>query len=162
MTHAEAWLQFARSINPDISAQSALLIDEIRTVWLKLHHLREDTVTNAGISYARYRLLMSLFYCAEVEGKPALNPSQISQRQGTSRNTISALIRELEGEGLIERELDETDRRKFNIRLTDAGRQKVRAHASRHLQMVSDCFQPLTPTEQETLLNLLRKVSENL
>ncbi|VAW30515.1 hypothetical protein MNBD_CHLOROFLEXI01-1092, partial [hydrothermal vent metagenome] len=91
-----------------------------------------------------------------------LNPSEISERQGTSRNTISALIRSLEGQGFIERHLDHNDRRKFNICLTPAGRKKVSDHASRHVDVVGKCFSTLTSEEQNQLSQLLAKLSQQI
>ena len=105
---------------------------------------------------------MSLMFCREAEGRNGLTPSEISERQGTSRNTISALIRDLEADGLIERHLDKRDRRKFNIRLTEAGYTRVRDHASKHLWIISACFNQLSPKEQETLSHLLNKLGNSL
>ena len=79
----------------------------------------------------------------------------VSERQGTTRNTISGLIRNLEERGLVDRTLDQQDRRKFNIRLSEAGRQMVADHSRRYFQAVESCFNGLTSAEQETLSDLL-------
>jgi DNA-binding MarR family transcriptional regulator len=97
-----------------------------------------------------------------MEGRDELNPSEISERQGTSRNTVSALIRNLEDEGLVERDLDKEDRRKFNIRLTEAGRALVSEHASKHMRIIAGCFSTLNGDEQEALSQILNKLGENI
>jgi DNA-binding MarR family transcriptional regulator len=155
----EKWVAFIHSLNPDIDARAIRLMDELRRVSHALHEVGESSVMAASLSYAKYRLLMGLMFCEEIEGRWEMNPSEISERQGTSRNTISALIRDLEEEGLIERHLDRNDRRKFNIRLSEAGRQRVRTHVGRHLRTISECFSELSAEEQETLSRLLAKLS---
>ncbi|MCI0396576.1 MAG: MarR family transcriptional regulator, partial [Chloroflexi bacterium] len=106
--------------------------------------------------------LMNLLFCERFEGCGALNPSEISERQGIGRNTVSALIRQLEEDRLVERHLDEEDRRKFNITLTDAGRKLVQEYASRHFHTVHDHFNELDPAEQQAMGQLLDKLAQSL
>jgi len=103
---------------------------------------------------------MSLFLAEHHGERDDLNPSEISQLQGTSRNTISALIRHLEHDGLVERHLDDNDRRRFNISLTNRGRELVLEHARHHLTTIGGCFAALTPGEQKSLSRLLRKLGQ--
>lgn len=154
------WRQFIASLQPTSDPKSVGLMEQMRLVSHSLYLVGESSVTAVGLSYAKYRLLLGLLYAEEIEERAELNPSEISERQGTSRNTISSLIRDLEADGLIERHLDQKDRRKFNICLTTKGRDLVRQHASQHMQTISACFNTLTPTEQETLSQLLTKVGE--
>ncbi|MCZ7669864.1 MAG: MarR family winged helix-turn-helix transcriptional regulator [Chloroflexi bacterium] len=102
---------------------------------------------------------MHLLFAEQIGGRQDLNPSEISERQGTSRNTVSALIRNLEEEGLVERSLDPDDRRKFNIRLTENGRSLVTNHARQHFQTIGHCFTILSSDEQTTLSQLLNKLN---
>lgn len=158
----EKWLQFVLSLNPTTNPKSVQLMDEMWQVSHSLHQIREKSVTDAGISYAKYRILMNLMFCEEVEDRGRLNPSEISRRQGTSRNTISALIRDLEDEGLIERHLDQNDRRKFNIQLTEDGRARVHDHMRQHFHAVANCFNALSGEEQDTLSHLLHRVNDSV
>lgn len=151
-----------RRMNPDIEPETMDLMDSMRHVSHALRQIGESSLAASGMSYARYRLLLGLFFSAEVEGREGLNPSEISERQGTSRNTISSLIRELEDEGLIERRLNQQDRRKFNISLTPAGRAVVQDHSSKHMRMVAQCFESLTAEEKHRLRKILTKLGENL
>ena len=158
----EKWVNLIQSLNPDIDPGAIRLMDEMRRVSHNLYQIGEISLAASGLSYAQYRILMSLFFCERMEGRDELNPSEISERQGTSRNTISALIRNLEDEGLIERHLDKEDRRKFNIRLTEAGRSLVSEHASRHMSIIAGCFSTLTGDEQEALSQILNKLGANI
>ena len=151
-----------RDIAPDIEPDALELMDRMRHVSHGLRQMGENSLMAAGMSYARYRLLMGLLFSARVENREGLNPSEISERQGTSRNTISSLIRELEDEGMVVRQLDQEDRRKFIIKLTDVGEKFVQEHASKHLRMVAECFSSLTAKEKQQLRHILDKVANDL
>ncbi|HCB50734.1 MAG TPA: hypothetical protein DEP47_14765 [Chloroflexi bacterium] len=154
----EQWMELIHVLHPDVDPGSIRLMDEVRQTAHSLRIIGKHSLAAAGLSYAKYRLLMSLMVSEEFDGRAELNPSEISERQGTSRNTISALIRDLEIDGLIERRLDQNDRRKFNIRLTDAGREKVREHAGEHFMAIADCIGVLDKEEMETLSHLMTKL----
>lgn len=154
----EKWRTFVLQMNPDIDPKTIRLLEEMRLAAHALHEISENSVVTAGLSYAKYRLLMGLMIAKNIEGRDEMNPSEISERQGTSRNTISALIRDLEDEGLIERQLDQQDKRKFNIRLTPAGTARLQAHAGQHMRVVSECFSELSNEEQDLLSQILQKL----
>ncbi|MBK8985117.1 MAG: MarR family transcriptional regulator [Chloroflexi bacterium] len=157
----EHWVSFIQSLDPTIEAPAVRLMDELRLVSKTIYHLGESSVDEAGRSFAQYRVLIYLFFAEQMGERQNLNPSEISERHGVSRNTASALIRTLEEDGLVERSLDEDDRRKFNIGLTDEGRELVREHARQHFQTIGRCFHALTPAEQQTALSqLLHKINQ--
>jgi DNA-binding MarR family transcriptional regulator len=158
----QKWISFVQSLSPNIDPHAMHLVNEMRMVSHAMYQIGESSLAMAGLSYAQYRILMGLYFAEKMENRGELNPSEISDRQGTSRNTISALIRSLEEEGLVERHLDQSDRRKFNICLTDAGRQKVSDHATRHMDVVGGCFGALSTAEQETMSHLLAKLSQHI
>lgn len=158
----EQWIAFVQTLNPEIDPRAIRLMDQMRMVSHALYQIGESSLEATGLSYAQYRILMSLFFCEQVSGRGQLNPSEISERQGTSRNTVSALIRNLEEAGLVERHLDKEDRRKFNIRLTEAGRALVRENASRHMHIIGNCFGVLEAEEQKQLSQLLAKLGASI
>ncbi|MEM7111223.1 MAG: MarR family transcriptional regulator [Chloroflexota bacterium] len=158
----EKWLTFVTNLNPNIDPHAMRLMDEMRRTAHAIFRMGESSISAAGLSYAKYRLLMRLHFSETVEGREGLSPSELSDHQGTSRNTISSLIRNLEEDGYIERHLNKKDRRKFNICLTTAGRALFREHASRHLDEINGCFGSLNAEEQATFSRLLHKVRENI
>ncbi|UCG25079.1 MAG: MarR family transcriptional regulator [Chloroflexota bacterium] len=158
----QKWMQFMHDFYPEISAQTIRLMDELGYVSRTMHHMGEQSVEDAGLSFAQYRVLMHLFFAEKMDDCGELNPSEISDRQGVSRNTISSFIRNLEDEGLVERRLDPNDRRRFNISLTDSGRALVRQHTGDHLQSLDQSFSALSPDEQATLLDLLHKLGTHV
>ena len=156
------WGKFLEALDSDIDPKTVTLMGKMHGVSRAIHHARESSLAAAGLSYARFRLLLNLLIAEELEGRDELNPSEISSKQGISRNTVSALIRDLEKDGLIERHLDTSDRRRFNISLTSYGRDLVREHAVAHFRFVGDCFGGLTADQQNSLSELLDRLGENI
>ena len=155
-------MQVIQNFHPEIDPQTVRLMDELGHVSRSLFHMREQSIDEAGLSFPQYQVLMHLFVAEEMGGQGELNPSEISERQGVSRNTMSSFIRNLEDEGLVERRLDPDDRRRFNISLTDNGRTLVSQYMHDHLATVDHCFSALTPDEQETLFRLLQKLGTHV
>ncbi len=158
----EKWLAMMQELDSDVDPRTLRLLERLRMVSHSLYQLGEQTLETAGLSYARFRLLLNLLKSEELDGRSELNPSEISTRQGISRNTVSTLVRDLEEEGLIERRLDPNDRRRFNIRLTENGRDLVRQHSAAHFRAVAGCLEALTTQEQQELSDLLAIVGENI
>ncbi len=157
----EQMLAFVQQLAPEADPAAIRLGGLLHRVGHALYQLSESSLVEAGLSFAQYRILLDLLFCEQFEGGGELNPSEISERQGISRNTVSSLIGNLEEQGLIERRLDREDRRRFIIALTDDGRETARTHAARHLVVMSDCFQMLTADEKETLGALLIKLGQH-
>lgn len=153
------WIAFLASIHPAGDPPTSRLMDEFYYVSHQITHLLESSLETAGISFAQFRILLHLSFCEWAGGCRGLNPSEISEHQGTRRNTISALIRNLEDSGLVERHLDPVDRRRFNIHLTDAGRQKVLDHTNNHIRTINTLFDILSPEEKEVLTTTLHKLN---
>ena len=158
----EKWINFVQSLSPEIDPQAVRLMDEVGFVSRAIYHVGGQSLDEAGLSFPQYRVLMHLFFAEQMGSRGILNPSEISHRQGVSRNTMSSLIRNLEDEGFVERRLDPDDRRRFNISLTENGRSLVTNHARQHLTTVGGCFTILTTEEQETLFQLLHKVGTHV
>jgi DNA-binding MarR family transcriptional regulator len=155
------WMAFIADIHPELDARALRLMDEMRMVAHAVHQLNEISLAETGLSPAQFRVLMMLLFCEHMGTSDGLNPSEISEYQGTSRNTISALIRGLEEDGLIVRQLDAHDRRKFNIHLTDAGRKLVMNHGAFHMRAAGEIFGVLSAEEMESLGELLRKLNQS-
>jgi DNA-binding MarR family transcriptional regulator len=106
------------------------------------------------LSPPRLRLLLCLF-ASEAHGQAALNPTQLSEKLSLSKNTISAHLRGLEEAGLVEREVDPHDLRRFRIRLAHAGRTWIHQSAPEHMRYLDGLIAPLSTHEIEQLQTLL-------
>jgi DNA-binding MarR family transcriptional regulator len=120
-----------------------------------------DFMRDENLSGPRFRLLLRL-YMEEKQGSEAVSPTYLSQTQNVSKNTISALLRSLEEQGLIERSLDPDDRRQFNIRLSPAGRDLVQTVTPEHVTFLNRLISELDEAEQEQLVTLLVKLHRSV
>lgn len=113
------------------------------------------------LSAPRWRLLLHL-YVAEMRGETAVSPTQLSRFQNVTKNTISSLLRSLEDDGLIERDLDLHDRRQFHIRLSSAGRELIRSATPVYVDYLNRLVSDLTPSEIDHMQALFEKLHASL
>jgi DNA-binding MarR family transcriptional regulator len=146
-------------------------IDDVRgfELFTLLHMLANvsDTLTSQndgdrGVSSARACILMRLFVDDSMGIDSSLTPTELSRFQNVSKNTISSLIRGLEDQGLVTRELDQNDKRVFRLKITDSGRQLVRDFVPRKAQLMNTLTNGLSPAELDQLLTLLQKLRGSL
>jgi DNA-binding MarR family transcriptional regulator len=114
------------------------------------------------ISGPRWRLLLRLLIEEELGNTAGLSPTLLSRSQRVSKNTISALLRGLEAQGLIQRALDAADLRAFRIQLTQAGRDYLRSTTPRRVEGIDRLLSGLAPDERQQLTVLLEKLQRSL
>jgi len=114
------------------------------------------------LSGPRWQVLLRLYIEGQAGNCAGLTPTAISRSQRVSKNAVSALLRGLEGQGLIRRALDPADLRAFRIQLTDAGRDYVLANAPRRFAAIDNLLDGLEPAEQDQLIALLTKLQRSL
>ena len=76
--------------------------------------------------------------------------------------TISVILKELEADGIVERRRDEADMRSIHVYLTDKGRALDRRNISKIKHLDAVALNGLDKDEQETLMQLLGKIRDNL
>jgi DNA-binding MarR family transcriptional regulator len=157
----EEFTKFVQNVCPDADITSFLLFGQVHRASHMLEQAAERSLERVGLSWAKFRLLMYLVHCESLDGS-GLQPSELSERQDISRNTVSALIGGLEKDGLISREPHGEDRRRYVIRLSAKGRRIVQAQLAGQIQFVSQCFDALRPGEREELLKQLFKLNASL
>lgn len=95
-----------------------------------------------------------------VADNPLVTQAALAEALSIARPNMVGLIDRLEKRGLIQRSVDETDRRSHGLRLTAKGAalaEQAKAMASEGDVAVTE---HLTPNERATLLRLLRKLYE--
>lgn len=111
-----------------------------------------------GLSPGRYAVLMALY-----AGEGALAPSQIAERIGVTRATVTELIR-----GLVRDDLaaygpaDERDRRRKAVTLTAKARDLLADFIPEIFTQMAELVAPLSHAETGLLLQLLSKVEAGL
>lgn len=88
-------------------------------------------------------------------------PSDISNEMGISTARIAAALGSLESKGLITRRIDESDRRRILVELTDTGRAKEAEHAAAIMGFVVRMLENLGEEDATELLRILKKIAEH-
>ncbi len=153
--------EFIRQVCPAADSTSVLLFTQVMHANNLLEQAAERNL-GAGLTWAKFRLLMSLNRGEHRGAAEGMQPSELSEAQGVSRNTVSALIASLEKDGLISRELHGTDRRRFVIRLTSEGRHVLKSKMEKHFGFGTKCFEIFNQTERQMLLELLSRLNRKL
>jgi DNA-binding MarR family transcriptional regulator len=133
-------------------------------IWLRLltcTQLIEGAVRSRlreqfGTTLPRFDLMAQL----ERHGE-GLKMNELSRRLMVTGGNVTAIVDQLEGEGLVERLDEPADRRAFRIRLTRSGEKAFADMARAHEGWVVELLSGLTRREHEELLRLLAKLKQH-
>jgi DNA-binding MarR family transcriptional regulator len=99
---------------------------------------------------------------AQLDRHPeGLKMGEISRLLMVTGGNVTAIVDQLEKEGLVERFDEPADRRAFRIHLTRAGEKSFAEMARAHEEWVVDLLSGLSRREQDDLLRLLAKAKEH-
>ena len=115
-----------------------------------------------NLTEAKFRLLMWLVIADRIGYPDGMRPSELSEFQGISRNTVSAMLKTLEAQGLIRRQDHPADRRQQIITISDDGRKLLSRAGEDYLAFVEASLDTLTEDEREQLSVLLEKLSRSI
>ena len=109
-----------------------------------------------GTTLPRFDLMAQLERHAE-----GLKMNELSRLLMVTGGNVTAIVDQLEKEGLAERLDEPADRRAFRIRLTRAGEKTFAEMAREHEEWVVDLFSGVSRKDQDELLKLLAKVKSH-
>jgi DNA-binding MarR family transcriptional regulator len=99
---------------------------------------------------------------AQLERHPeGLKMNELSRLLMVTGGNVTAIVDQLEKEGLVERLDEPDDRRTWLIRLTSAGRKTFAEMARAHEQWVVELLAGLSSRERDELLKLLAKLKQH-
>jgi DNA-binding MarR family transcriptional regulator len=93
--------------------------------------------------------------------RDGLKMNELSRMLMVTGGNVTAIVDQLEKEGLVERLDEPADRRAFRIRLTRAGEKSFAEMARVHEQWVVELLAGLSRRERDELLKLLAKVKSH-
>src|SRR6266436_4317251 len=130
-------------------------------IWLRLltctqmieRVVRSRLRSGFGTTLPRFDLM------AQLERQPeGLKMNELSRLLMVTGGNVTAIVDQLEKEGLVERLDEPSDRRAFRIRLTKSGERTFAEMARAHEEWVVDLLAGLSRREHEELLKLLAKL----
>ena len=113
--------------------------------------------TSKKISDAMHGEHVMLTYLSHHGGSGT--PSEISNELGISTARIAATLNGLEAKGLLTRRIDELDRRRILVELTQEGRQRDAAHTKHMLGVMVRMLEDLGEADAIEFLRILKKLS---
>lgn len=91
------------------------------------------------------------------EGSIRMKP--LAEKLGITTGTLTVMIDRLEKAGFLERMRDPSDRRAFNVVLTEKGREIYQEHHTYHLKLAEDIVGCLDEKETERFARILEKIN---
>jgi len=133
-------------------------------IWLRLltctqlieRQVRSRLREQFGSTLPRFDLMSQL-----ERHRDGLKMNELSRLLMVTGGNITAIVDQLEAEGLVERLDHAEDRRAFRIRLTRAGERGFAEMARVHEEWVVELLAGLSRREQDDLLKLLAKVKQH-
>jgi DNA-binding MarR family transcriptional regulator len=93
--------------------------------------------------------------------REGLKMNELSRLLMVTGGNVTAIVDQLEKEGLVERVDEPADRRAFRIHLTRAGEKSFAEMARAHEEWVVELLAGMSRREQDELLKLLAKVKQH-
>jgi DNA-binding MarR family transcriptional regulator len=133
---------------------------EVGQAYLELHHqlyrLVDQTMSSAGLSLARSKVLMRL------NERGPMNQATLAGLLGFAPRSVTDTVDALERDGLVTRTEDKADRRARIVALTPAGRDALGAAQVTRGKAMNEIFGSLSARERATLAALLATIGKNL
>jgi DNA-binding MarR family transcriptional regulator len=116
-----------------------------------------DSVAAAELTPLQFAVLA---YLNKRNGEPGIDQNSLAARLGVERSHVSLLVEELGTRGLVERRVNEADRRARILRLTAKGEKVFDQLRGKNAAANERVLDPLTPQERELLFGMLIRIIE--
>jgi DNA-binding MarR family transcriptional regulator len=144
---------------PEMDLGMVQFFAQTMMVFHKVPIMMEGYFNRLGLSKGRFMVMIQLHSVTDPDG---ISIGEVIDQYQVSSATMTGIIDTLEGEGLIERIRSPHDRRRVNVRITEAGRAFMDSFLPIHHQSMKSFTSGLTIAERETLLSLLHKLSQGI
>lgn len=118
-----------------------------------LNRALQNFLNAYDLTPAQFGVLETLYHLGE------LRICELIEKTLSTSGNMTVVIRNLEKEGLIQRQVSASDRRAFVIALTDSGRGLIQPVFEEHLLLLDDFFERLNTKEKSELQSLLKKLN---
>ena len=114
----------------------------LRRAWYGLNQAFRRRITHLAITPDQYTVLRNLREC----GEKGLTQKALTRKMSSDPNTVASLLERMETAGLLERNVDEHDRRARRIHLLPLGQERYQQARQIAHELQSDILSTL-PTE---------------
>ena len=128
-----------------------------------LQHLYLVLNENDRYVFARYGLTIPRYYALQhLNNEPGMSFARLSDLMLTDRANVTRIVRSMELDGLIERRLNEEDRRSFQLQLTEKGAALYAQAAAAHQSDIHARFRSSRDLVDEAFVARLRALQGEL
>jgi DNA-binding MarR family transcriptional regulator len=149
----------APTSTPALGAHKLALIAEIDTLIMPLMNLMQQDFLE---SIKPFSLNPGAAILLEHVAKGVKHPKELANLLDTVPPVVSAILGELEGKGLIEREIDPNDKRRVRLKLSKQGKQLHERIRERSLALGGERLSKLSDEELSSLISIFRKLLEEV
>lgn len=119
-------------------------------------HAQSIEPPGIGLSPGRFAALIL------IDRNPGLSQTALSRAIGSDKSTLTPVLDDLVKRGLISRERTRTDRRLYELKLTEAGRMAMRSMNERAQRHESELDEIVGPRDRAQFMEILRRISSAL
>ncbi len=134
------------------------LLRVLASTYQKFEKVSNKHVKTTGLTPAQFDVIVTLgnYY--------PMSCAELGDRTLITKGTLTGVLERMEEKGLIQKEINHTDKRSINISLTSQGRELFDFYFPEHTEYLNELFKKLTSKEINEIkssLLLLSKVFEN-
>ena len=120
-----------------------------------IHKKEYQTIKESGLTPTQFGVLEALY------SKGDLRIHELIEKILTTSGNITVVIKNLEKDGFIHRNVDPKDKRSCIISLTDKGKQCMEIILPNHFNNIKEIFKVLSDEEKIMLRTILKKFKEH-
>lgn len=117
----------------------------------KINRATNKVYTKYGLTSGQFAVLEALYH------KGDLSVGEVQEKILTTSGTIPVIVRNLEKEGLLEKAIDEKDKRRFILRITEKGRDLMNLAYPENEAIIVSMINTWSKEEQEQILKYMKK-----
>ncbi len=145
-------------IMPEIEPSAVMAMLGVLQAAEEIQHSIFDVLEERyQLSEGKLRVMIILY-----QNQMGLSLSQLAEKAGVSKATISVMLRKMVRDGYVALEIDAKDARSKNARLTGASKNLLKDILPGHYKRISDLIGSLNGNEREELIELLRKITSTI
>ena len=117
----------------------------------KIHKIEYETIKAGGLTNSQFAVLEVLY------SKGDLKICEIIEKILTTSGNVTVVIKNLEKDGLVSKNIDPEDKRSMLISITDKGKKIMDEIFPKHVDNINNIFDILTIEEKLELKKILKK-----
>ena len=117
---------------------------------------RENVLCSLDINRAQLSMLHTIYMHKQV------TVNHLAETANTTPGAVTQIVDGLIAKGFLERQKDETDKRKVFVQFSTEGKEKYNRMKEKHMQFLQSLFEVLTDEELQKMVDIEQKLLDKL